>query len=353
MALAASSCVTHPWLVSALLLVILPLAFFVLYTTWVCVRFLPTMVRVFEETPIFQPPDDPPIPGAEDVRFQTADGLWLQGSWLGARGGVQRGAIVFCHEYLSNRWSCRPYCEPLRDAGFDIFTFDFRNHGASERLDRYRPMQWVSNHEVLDVRAALAHVRSRLCAAETSPQRERGPGDCAIADTNPKNERGAVEPIGLLGVSRGGSAAILAAAVEPWVRAVATDGAFPTHAMHLAFMMRWAGIYVGSEWLVQITPTWYFALLCAIPRAIGVRRHGCRFPKVETAIRRLAPRPLLMMHGEKDSYVAAEIAQQLFDLAREPKQFWIVPGAKHNAAVQVAGESYTRRLIEFFSAELP
>ena len=105
----------HLWLGAAALLVV-PLAALLLYTAWVCWRFLPTILRVFEETPIFQPPDEPPVPDAEDMRFQTADGLWLRGSWLRARGSVHRGTIVFCHEYLSNRWSCQPYCQPLRQA---------------------------------------------------------------------------------------------------------------------------------------------------------------------------------------------------------------------------------------------
>jgi fermentation-respiration switch protein FrsA (DUF1100 family) len=57
-----------------------------------------------------------------------------------------------------------------------------------------------------------------------------------------------------------------------------------------------------------------------------------------------------MIHGEKDSYIVPEIAEQLFNRAREPKEFWLVPGAKHNAAIQVASESYGRRLVEFFDS---
>ncbi len=316
------------WL-AVLACVSLPFVAVGLYTAWVCYKFVPTMTRVFEETPIFAPPAEPPHPDAEDVRFQTADGLWLQGCWLRA-GPPPRGVVVFSHEFLSNRWSCQPYCLSLRAAGFDVFAFDFRNHGDSQSLDGYVPIQYPSDYEVLDIRAALAHVRFRFGG-------------------NPP-------PIALLGVSRGGGAAILAAAIERDVRAIATDGAFPTHSLQLAYMLRWAGIFAGHYPMYRLTPTWYFALLSAIARWLGARRHRCRFPKIERAIRRIAPRRLLMIHGEKDSYISPDIARQFFDLAAEPKQFWLVPGAKHNGAIQTAPDAYIERLRAFFatnSAENP
>ena len=42
-----------------------------------------------------------------------------------------RGPVVFCHEFLSDRWSYLPLPGPPADQGYDIFTFDFRNHGTS------------------------------------------------------------------------------------------------------------------------------------------------------------------------------------------------------------------------------
>lgn len=306
------------WLLAGALL------FFLVYTAIVCYIFLPTITRVFEESPIFAPPEESPDSTAENVRFQASDGLWLQGSWLPATDAERRGLVVFCHEYLSNRWSCRPYCETLRTNGYDVFTFDFRNHGESESRPSYAPMHWASNHEVCDLRAALAHVRSQ------------------VGDDN--------SWIGLLGVSRGGSTAILVAATEPSVRAVVTDGAFPTNLTQLAYMLRWAKIYIGEGLLYRFTPDWYYSLLCGIARNLAARRHGCRFPRVAKAVRKISPRRLLMIHGEKDNYIVPEIADQLFKRAREPKGFWLVPEARHNGAILAASESYGRRLVQFFNS---
>ena len=89
---------------------------------------------------------------------------------------------MYCHEYLSDRWSYRPYVDHLRDLGFDIFTFDFRNHGAEPVRPGYAPLQWATDHEVRDLRAALAYLRTR-------------------PDRDPAG-------FGLFGVSRGGTTAL-------------------------------------------------------------------------------------------------------------------------------------------------
>src|SRR5262245_13494304 len=107
-----------PWFWTALALSGGLIVVFVLYTAGVCLVFLPTMMRVFEEMPLFVPPNEQPDPTAQDVRFQARAGVLLQGSWLRAKSTERRGTIIFCHEYLSNRWSCRPYCESLRESGF-------------------------------------------------------------------------------------------------------------------------------------------------------------------------------------------------------------------------------------------
>ena len=57
--------------------------------------------------------------------------------------------MVYCHEFLSDRWSYRPYIDRLRDLGFDVFTFDFRNHGESQSEPGYEPMHWASDREVI------------------------------------------------------------------------------------------------------------------------------------------------------------------------------------------------------------
>jgi fermentation-respiration switch protein FrsA (DUF1100 family) len=82
------------------------------------------------------------------------------------------------------------------------------------------------------------------------------------------------------------------------------------------------------------------------------RQRRCRFPRLDRRIARLAGRPLLMIHGECDTYIKPDMARALFDCAAEPKELWLVPGARHNQALHAAGEEYRQRVLRFFETHL-
>ena len=308
-------------LLAPTLLTLTCLAIFLIY---VAIRYSPIVGRVFEEKPLFLPLRVAPLENdGEEVRFPTRDGLELAGTYLPSRQPTRVGVLVFCHEYLSDRWSYRPYADHFRDLGFDIFSFDFRNHGQSGSDPAYQPLQWVTNHELCDLRAALDYLRSRP---------DHDPAGC-----------------GLFGVSRGGGTALVVAANEPSVWGVITDGAFGTRSTMLAYILRWAEIYVGSPIFWKSMPLWLFAFVGWVGRIYSQRRLKCRFPDVERAVARLAPRPWLMIHGGKDAYIGPEIARALFAHAGEPKDLWIVPGAKHNRCREVQPEAYRERVAGFLA----
>jgi len=59
-----------------------------------------------------------------------------------------------------------------------------------------------------------------------------------------------------------------------------------------------------------------------------------------------------MIHGGADKYIRPEMAQELFAKAGQPKELWIVDGAKHNQALNVANGEYKRRVCAFFDEHL-
>ena len=61
-----------------------------------------------------------------------------------------------------------------------------------------------------------------------------------------------------------------------------------------------------------------------------------------------------MIHGERDTYIRTEMARaSLFARGcAGTREFWLVPGAKHNQALQVAGDDYRRRVLDFFERHL-
>ena len=294
---------------------------------YVIIRYSGIVVRVFEEMPLFLPLRLSPVPDAENVHFKTRDGMNLVGSYLKTRSARRTGVLVFCPEFLSNRWSVLPYLDHLRDHGFDLFTFDFRNHGESDTDPKYSPLQWVTDYEVEDLRAAVAYLRTR-------------------EDADPAG-------FGFFGVSRGGGTALCVASRERGVWGVVTDGAFPTRGTVVSYIHRWAEIYVQSHWFWKLMPNLLFEYLGWTGRMRAQLRTGCRYPSVERAVARLTPRPWLAIHGQKDAYIGLGIAEKFFKRAGEPKELWIVPLAKHNRCREKAPELYPSRLVAFFERYAP
>jgi pimeloyl-ACP methyl ester carboxylesterase len=306
------------------LLLVAAVAALMAYLVW---RYGPVIERIFKEPPMFLPPRVTPEDRGQAVRFPTEDGLTLAGNYLRRRRGERAGLLVFCHEYLSDRWSYLPYLDHLRDDGFDLFIFDFRNHGESDRVEGYAPLQWVTDHEVRDLRAALGYLRTR-------------------PDHDPAG-------FGLVGISRGGGTALATAADERDVWGVITDGAFATHGTMTAYIIRWSEIYVRSRLFLAMMPMWIYHFLAWVCRRRSARMLNCRFPDVERGARRIAPRPLLMIHGERDTYIGPEIARNLFDQAREPKEMWLVPDAKHNRCRECQPAAYRERIGAFLARYAP
>ena len=109
-------------------------------------RYVPIVSRIFEEKPLFHPLRlDPPGEG-ENVVFPSMDGTRLHGTYLHARTPRRKGVIVFCHEFLSDRWSYQPYVDHLRDEISSPWIFatmvramtrTVTNHFSGSRVTRF------------------------------------------------------------------------------------------------------------------------------------------------------------------------------------------------------------------------
>jgi fermentation-respiration switch protein FrsA (DUF1100 family) len=67
---------------------------------------------------------------------------------------------------------------------------------------------------------------------------------------------------------------------------------------------------------------------------------------------RIAPRPLLIIHGELDTYTPPAQARAIYAAAEDPKQLWIIPEATHTTGHSTTPEEYERRVSEFFQQAL-
>src|SRR5438270_717442 len=85
---------------------------------------------------------------------------------------------------------------PRRAAGYDVFTFEPRSQGDSDKQPGYEPLQWVTDYEVRDFQTALEYLKAR-------------------GDADPRG-------VGFFGISKGGSAGLMAACRDKWVRCFVT-----------------------------------------------------------------------------------------------------------------------------------
>jgi uncharacterized protein len=288
------------------------------------VHYVQFIERGFLETPLFITPRGQPRPEAEDVRFATTDGLKLAGCYFKTTA-PRKGVVLFALEFGSNRWSCFDYCGHLIEAGYDVFSFEPRSLGESDREPGLTAMHWSMDRDIADARAALTYLRSRPDA----------------------DARG----IGWFGISKGAGAGILTANGEPGIRCAVTDGMFSARGTLVPYMRHWITIFNKSYFIQGLLPSWYYWLLAGVAiRRMG-RERKVKFPDLEPSLRRFR-RPLLMIHGLRDNYIRHDMASRLFAKASEPKELWLIPGANHNQGLHVAGDEYRRRVVEFFDKHL-
>lgn len=321
--------VRHNWALVSMFVTVTVL----LFTTWLILRkYVRLMFNIIRDTPppLAMGPQDFERLDGERVTFRAFDNLNLCGMFLhGQHGGHPKGIVIFAHEFLSDMYGCARYCRPLLAAGYDVFSFDFRGHGESSGEPGYQPRQWPSDRELNDMLGALAYVEDWL------------------------ERQGRPVEVGLFGISRGAGAAILAAQNNPAVKAIVVDGAFSSDTTLEHLMKRWAYIFAKVRFVYENHPPQFWRFLRWLLFRECRRKLGCTFPSICKALRSMTvSKPILFIHGERDSYIPVEQSQLLYDLAPGPKSLWVVPGAKHNQSVVVRPEYYGRRTVAFFDEHL-
>jgi len=288
--------------------------------------YLKIIVHLFiERAQIPGAPDPDARLSGEAVEFETADGVKLRGVFVRSPESQGR-TVVFCHEYGSNLNSAARYGKFLAPAGFNLFAFDFRGHGQSGNSDGYKPKQWLTTFEVADLEAAVQYVQGR-------PDVDRA-------------------RIGLFGLSMGACSCICVAGRRDGVKAVVAEGAFATRQILIEGMKRWISVYAILTPVHPWVPDWFFNWLCRVSMRRAEEQHQCRFVAIEEYIGKLSPKPLYMIHGEKDSYVSVAHVQRIFNKAKSPKELWVVPSARHNEGVRVAGPEYEEKVTTFLRQHL-
>lgn len=287
-----------------LLIVLLVLALLAALTVLWCARAAKKVLHPeSKRKPLDVWPDQYKLP-YENIYFKTQDHILIKG-WFIPRPDSNK-TIILMHGWGMNRADVFKNTHFLHDLGYNLMYFDFRALGESGGKTSS-----IGYLEVKDLQAAIAFLKA----------------------TRPF----AAEKIGLYGLSMGAMVAICEAAQNPEIKCVVAEASYYSFRRVVS---RWA-------WVHNKIP--YFPL---IPIILHYIRRNLRVnpehysPKYN--IPKIAPRPVFIIHGRYDNLVPAAQAKMLYKRAGEPKEIWLVPGAKHNKCAEVGGFEYKQRLSDFF-----
>ncbi len=268
--------------------------------------------------------------------------------------GETRPAVVTCSGYQGLK-VIHPerFARSLVPHGYICLAFDYRGFGASEgERGRLTPQDWVE-----DVRAAVSLL-------ETMPQVDQ-------------------DRIGLLGWALGGGVAIAEAADDERVRAVATCNAIGDGERSARFMhddLSWTHLRDGivrdrraralggrSEIvhpfdIVRLDRTTAGYVDGELYKAAGfgsgvtLESAECllRF-RPETVVDRLAPRPLLLVHGDRNDLHSPDESRSLHERAGENSELMLLNGSGHTEWMYDDHPTFKRvveRLLAFYGDAL-
>lgn len=234
----------------------------------------------------------------EDVRFTTDDGVTLSGWFIPAARETRTGVIVL-HGFTGHRLAHLPGLVPWLRGDHNLLLFDFRGHGESESRQ-----VTLGAHERRDVAAAVRFMEGR-----------------------------GLGPLALFGISMGASTAIVAGPHLP-VAAVVADAPFAQLHHPVASRMRQVGYPladIGSRFIVA---------------GAALRTRSWLGDPIR-AVRRLAPRALLVIAPREDRLISWRQGLALYRAAGEPKEIWVVDGAGHAEASVARPDEYRTRVLEF------
>lgn len=245
-----------------------------------------------------------PSPPLSDnaATLRTDDGIRLAAAHLPYDGDT---CVVVAHGFSGthNRpWQARVARGLHRHAA--VVAFDFRGHGASGGVST------LGELEVLDVEAAVRWARELGYRHVVTCGWSMG-GSCVIRHA------------ALLG---GVDAVISVSATSRW-RVRDTK---PMRRLHWIVEKR-AGRLVGRTYLRTRLAT-----------------HWSDEPESPVeVVGRISPTPLLLVHGDRDSYFTVEHPKALYAAANDPKELWLIEGFAH------AESGATEELFDRIGRHLP
>jgi len=244
---------------------------------------------------------------AEAVAFPSLHGDHnVSGYYISCPGATS--TLLVCPGFRSRMAEFLGVGGHLWRAGYNVLVFEYYGHGNAVSA----PVT-LGYREINDFLGAVAYAKERA----------------------PQNRLGA------LSYSMGAAVAIMGSAHNTDVEALVLDSSFATHRgvveynFHRTFHLPSAPF----AWIADYMLWW---------------RAGYRFHQVEPIreISLISPRPILIIHGGRDSIVDPKDAALLYEAAKEPKELWLLPDADHCGAYFEDRKEYVIKVLDFFDQHL-
>ena len=241
----------------------------------------------------------------EDVYTSSEDGLKLHAIWV--PNGLPGKIVICCHGYTSTGMrDFEVVSEYFLRNGFSILFPDARAHGESEGqymgfgcLDRYDVRCWI-----------------RWAAQKC--------GDAGIL---------------LYGHSLGGATVLMTGGLElpPEVKGIIADCPFTS----------------AKDMFTQVLHTMYhLPAFPILPMANAINRkkagYGLDDCRSDEEVRKIRV-PLLLIHGDADTFVPAEMSEQIYRSSPPGTQMLIVHGAGHAQSIYADNKAYEAALDELIA----
>jgi len=239
----------------------------------------------------------------QELKLRTSDGVQLYGWWMPPKKPYIKKAIIFAHGRSVDRRQGMRFAKALHKAGFGMVTFDFRNSGRSQKA-----FNSMGYHEQKDITKVVDFLYKK-----------------------------GIRKIGIFGFSMGAATGILAMAKDKRIDAGVFEASYADLGDALAHLGK-ARYGISRYPFLPAILGWF-----AIRGGLSVDElHPERY------IARIAPRPILLMHGTWDFIIPPSHGERLYKAAREPKELWMVPKAKHAEIWQRMGVLAERKVTRFF-----
>ena len=245
----------------------------------------------------------------EDVKFLTEDGLLLHGWFLPAKS-EPKAVVIVAHGYPANREDMLPHAIILQKAGYACLMFDFRAHGHSEGK-----ISSAGSAETLDMIAALDYLETRSDIRHLS--------------------------VGVLGQSMGAAVAIMTAAKDERIKAVAAEASYPHLQDALEARFRFV-LGRGSKLIALPVKWWAQKWMDFEPQDVSPIND----------VGRIGPRAVLIIQGQHDLLVRWQDGAALYAAAQEPRDIWLLKRAGHAGCLKDSPTEYARRITAFFDRHL-